>query len=220
MRTSRLACFIIAIGLASATCSWVSEKQLETTDIGPKIYAPIAVGSCNYHLSGYTVYSFMYTCNTFSKVTKTIYNATYDCTGTSITVDVSDNSIFDCQIGGSACGSTFGYLTSCGCSTSVGDCEYGFQYSVVSGVCVPLANKNESAYWTVECGSSSSSKVTQEMYLQNQKCTGDFNFTSWITGCQTLGPTKTQLEIMICPSTMASFSFVGLLVTLVLALSM
>jgi len=220
MRILRLVSLIISIGLASSTCNWVFEHKFQSNYIGGNIQVPIGTQVCNYYLSDYSVYSFMYSCVSTNTVKKIIWYQSYDCTGNATTEELTTlNSTYYCG-GTNSCGNKFGYLVDCTCDISYGDCEYGASFQVVPSVCVANnVTSDRSVQWVVECGSTANAKVTQETY-SGSTCNGKSNSTYWVDGCQTLGPTQTSMNILICPSTMTTFSFVGLLVTLVLALSL
>jgi len=177
---------------------------------------PVGIGRCSYyvynHGGRHTQYSFEYECINENLVAAYTYGSSFTCEGTHSTAYFdSNNATFDCTTTDLNCGKLFGYKTPCTCTASDGDCYVAVEISLVDQICVydETFDSTYSYEWAITCGSIDKANAVVTSYLSSD-CSGSSESTTYAAGCSAdysdLSLNGTEVDIIVCPGNMATFS--------------
>jgi len=183
---------------------------------------PIGIDRCSYIIRGSErsqTYSFLYHCDSTSQVTKRTYNDSFYCEGpyTNSTYNHS-NSDFRCDTDFFNCGKLFGGKSPCTCNVDDGDCDYAVEISLVDQLCFNVTTgveKTAQSYmWDITCGRYTKPNAALTNYTTGD-CTGSSETATYQEGCHdhsgyvynnnTLW-VYNEVDVIVCPGNMASFS--------------
>jgi len=183
-------------------------------------YVPLGINRCHYMVVGGTAVSYKFTCNSETEVKMTYYSSTFDCEGsqTSDTLSSSE-AVFDCSSDKSECGKLYGFKTPCDCTKEDGNCNYAYALSVVDEICVYYDSEFYQK-WAITCGSVSEAKAQVSLY-SDTVCNSLSTTVTTNAGCHvnsdyTYAFGDDEVDWIVCPANIQSFS-IALLVALIAA---
>jgi len=210
------------LGLAAAReCQYVLWQNDLTG-----IYAPLGINRCHYYIVGDSQMSMQFTCESETSIKMSIY-ANYDCSGVhNSTSFTTSTATFDCSSDKSECGKLYGFKTPCDCTKEDGNCDYAVAYSIVDGTCVPSIPDTTTLYeqWDITCGSVSKAKAVIGFYTDSA-CNENSGSTTTKAGCRTNSDYSTvfgndEVDWIVCPANIHTFSITMIVALIVAALSM
>jgi len=215
------------ISLAASQCQFFYNKA---------IGYPIGIERCSYvqQKSGGKLYSysFEYYCVSEDIALMYTYYGSYTCTAQNYSITTYKNGVngtFFCNSDYRSCGKLFGGQTPCGCTAYNSDCDYSVEISLVDQVCVEKSSRfygYNSYEWAITCGSISKANAQVSTYSASD-CSGSSSSSTYAAGCHTneayqvlFNANTSQMDVIICPGNMASFSLalIAALIAVVLAL--
>jgi len=222
-----IAFLAVFINLVASQCQYFYDEN---------VGYPIGIERCSYIVEKTgkkrIQYSFEYVCTSESTAKKLTYWGTYSCSGNStVKYYNSNNATFACNSDYRNCGKLFGGQTPCGCSAGNDDCDYSIEISLVDQTCVELSSDSNVEYksysWDITCGSISKANAILNEYTDNSCGSGGVSYT-YYAGCHTndaykdifIGTNSSEMDVIVCPGNMASFSFALIAALVVAALAL